>query len=132
MGKSSRDKGQRGEREFAALIREYMGHEITRQLGQERDGGADIVYGGYAIQVKRCETLQLAKWWEQTCNDAFSHNLEPALAYRQNRGNWRIRMRMRELMDTHKLYGDEWWCNPLYTEELSLDGFFFRIRESGL
>jgi hypothetical protein len=44
-GKSSRDKGARGEREFAELLSNELGQVVKRKLGQARDGGDDISVG---------------------------------------------------------------------------------------
>jgi hypothetical protein len=41
-GKSSRDKGKRGEREFAGLVNNYLGYQaFERNIGQTRAAGAD-------------------------------------------------------------------------------------------
>jgi len=41
-GKSSRDKGQRGEREVCKILSERLNLDVTRELGASRDGGCDI------------------------------------------------------------------------------------------
>jgi hypothetical protein len=82
MGRFSRSKGQRGEREFARLMAGNLGRGVQRRLGQERDSGHDLVgIDQWAVQVKRCETLQINQWWKQTRKDASLAGLRPALAY---------------------------------------------------
>ncbi len=59
MAKMSRDKGKRGEREVAALLKEH-GFEARR--GQQFHGGPgspDVVHnmGPYHVEVKRVETF---------------------------------------------------------------------------
>ena len=45
MGAMQRRKGATGERELIALLREHLGEELTRNLDQARDGGADLKGG---------------------------------------------------------------------------------------
>ena len=59
MGKASREKGKRGEREFASLCREY-GYAARR--GQQYCGveGDDVIgLPGIHAEVKRVERLDL-------------------------------------------------------------------------
>ena len=91
MGKRSRDKGQRGEREFASIMTEWLGGVIRRRLGQERDEGHDLVgLEPFAVEVKRCETLKIPEWWRQAKKSAHAAQLRPALAYRQNGKDWKV------------------------------------------
>jgi hypothetical protein len=44
---------------------------LRRNTAQYADGGEDIAgLPWYAVEVKRCETLQLAKWWLQCSTEA--------------------------------------------------------------
>ena len=60
MGKTSRDKGKRGEREVASLLRSY-GYDTHR--GQQYHGGKDspdvVGLPGIHIEVKRTEAFRL-------------------------------------------------------------------------
>jgi hypothetical protein len=71
MGKASRDKGKRGEREVAELLR---GHGIPARRGVQYAGGNDspdvIGLDGVHIEVKRSETLALYPALEQALTDA--------------------------------------------------------------
>ena len=71
MGKPSRDKGKRGEREIAGLLRDY-GYDARR--GVQYHGGADspdvVGLPGVHIEVKRTETLSLYPAMEQAKHDA--------------------------------------------------------------
>ena len=60
IGRNNRKRGQDGEREVVALIRENFGiaHK-GRNLGQERDGGEDVDLGPWKIQVKRKKRIAL-------------------------------------------------------------------------
>lgn len=91
MSASQRRKGATAERELARLLSPLLGEEITRNLAQSRDGGADLLgVGPFALEVKRQERLTLPAWWRQACEQAERAGLIPALAYRQSRQPWRF------------------------------------------
>ena len=90
MGRMSREKGAKAERELASLLCEHLG-DVTRNLAQTRDGGHDLIgVGPFAVEVKRRERLDIAGWWRQACGQANESGLVPALAYRQSRKPWRF------------------------------------------
>ncbi len=90
-GRSSRNKGQVGERELLKLLGEELGIELRRNLLQTRESGADCLgIRGFAVEVKRCERLCLPAWWRQAVKQGEMHNAEPMLAFRQNRQPWRF------------------------------------------
>ena len=70
MGKASRDKGKRGEREVAELLRD---HGIPARRGVQYAGGPDapdvVGFDGVHIEVKRAETLRLYPALEQALAD---------------------------------------------------------------
>jgi hypothetical protein len=95
MGAMQRNKGARGERELLDLLSEELGDALAsmltegeamrRNLAQTRDSGADcICLKGWAIEVKRQESLSRPKWWRQVRKDATELGVQPMLAYRQN------------------------------------------------
>ena len=110
MGKMSRNKGKRGEREAAKRVIEWLAPvyleagveapRLERNLQQSRYGGYDLVGVDWlAVEVKRCERLQVKQWWRQTlaqCRDG----QEPLLLYRGNRQPWRSRARVTLLEGT--------------------------------
>ena len=71
MGKAQREKGKRGERELAGILREY-GYDTKR--GQQYcgvAGNADVVgLPGIHIECKRVERLNIYDAIEQSKNDA--------------------------------------------------------------
>lgn len=90
-GKRSRNKGASGEREFLALLGDELGEELKRNLSQTREGGADCTeVKGYAIEIKRQESLSRPKWWAQAVEQAERLGVEPMLAYRRNREAWKV------------------------------------------
>ena len=87
-GKASRDKGARGEREFAELLTNELGQVVKRKLGQARDGGDDIQVGRYRIEVKRREKLAVEAWCKQV-EAACEPSEVPVVAFRRNGEPWR-------------------------------------------
>src|SRR5512138_2214874 len=103
MGKMARDKGARGEREVIDLLQPIV-DTAYRQAGKEppqlkrtsrtqADGGGCDICGldWLALEVKRCETLQLDAWWRQCVAQARDGQV-PVLLYRQNGGKWHARL----------------------------------------
>ena len=93
MGRMSREKGKRGEREFAAVCR-ANGYDGKR--GVQYHGGPDSpdVTGlpGIHLEVKRTERLELYGAMAQAVADAGPNEL-PAVAHRRNHCDWLIIMR---------------------------------------
>jgi hypothetical protein len=91
MGRMSRNKGARGEREFLELLGTELGEMLARNLQQTRGGGADcLMVKGWAIEVKRCESLSRPTWWRQAVKQAEREGVQPMLAYRRNKEPWRV------------------------------------------
>lgn len=107
-GKASRTKGQVGEREVCKLLGEALGVSLDRNLDQVRNGGCDIVYEHFAIEVKRQEKLQIDKWWEQCVRQAKAIEKHPILVFRRNRESWRVLMPLSLEQDpaTHYVHTD--------------------------
>lgn len=93
MGKASRDKGKRGEREVVRIISELLGVAATRKVRQH-DGDSDIVgVPGWCIEVKRYATASEAtmrSWWEQAAAQAATNGGIPCVWYRLDRRDWRV------------------------------------------
>lgn len=92
MGKAQREKGKRGEREFASLCRSY-GYQARR--GQQyagANGDADVVgLPGIHVEVKRVERLDLLGAMSQSKAEAKEDEL-PIVAHRRNNAGWLITM----------------------------------------
>jgi len=104
MAKNSRDKGKVGEREVAALLREY-GYEGKR--GVQYQGGTDSpdVQGlpGIHIEVKRTEALQLWSAMAQAKEDAAPGSV-PTVWHRPNQKDWVVILDAREFMKLYRGY----------------------------
>ena len=87
---NSREKGKRGEREFAKLCREE-GYEVRR--GEQYSGieGEDVVGLPYLhVEVKRVEKLNLEAAMQQSIRDC--QGKIPIVAHRRNGEKWKITM----------------------------------------
>jgi len=88
---NSRNKGARGEREFAAEIKRLTGVDIRRNLEQSRSGGFDLSgWPPYAFEVKRREKLSVWEAYNQAAGQANDEYTVPVLAIRRNRGPWLV------------------------------------------
>lgn len=99
---NSRQKGARGERELAAVLREH-GFECRR--GQQfcgANGDADVVgLPGVHIECKRVESLNIYKAIEQAKSDA-RENERPAVFHRKNGKPWLVTMTLEDWMKIFK------------------------------
>lgn len=89
MGKRSRDKGKRGEREASVKIARLFG--VSARRGCQYSGSPDspdilAAVPGVHWEVKRSERLRLYEAVEQAMDDAGS--AIPAVLYRANRRPW--------------------------------------------
>lgn len=98
-GKASQRKGADGEKELAAVLREY-GYEIKRGGSMSFGEVPDLVgLPGVHIEVKRCEQVRLSEWMQQAERDSqhFKDGL-PAVFHRRSREGWRVTMNLADFM----------------------------------
>ena len=104
MGKMQREKGKRGERELAGILRDY-GYNCRR--GQQycgTSGDADVIgLPNVHIEVKRVEDLRLRKALQQSSRDARAGEI-PVVMHRRNYEPWRVSM---YLQNFQKMYSDD-------------------------
>lgn len=78
---NSRQKGANGEREVAKILQQvvnevalqcgYVPPTIRRNTEQSQIGGEDLTgLPWYSFEIKRCERVELDKWWQQTVTQA--------------------------------------------------------------
>lgn len=106
MGKASRDKGKRGEREWAAFCREqgYDCRRTAQYCGKTGDAADVVGLPGIHQEVKRVERLNIEEAVLQAARDAFKGGGIPVVAHRKNNAEWLVTMRAE---DWFKLYR-EW------------------------
>ncbi len=103
-GARSRSKGQRGEREVAALLR---ARGIAAKRGyQSRGGGSeepDVVCDlpNHRLEVKRQERLNIWAAFAQADDDCDPGDDEtvPAVVFRRNRSPWMVCLRFADYLD---------------------------------
>lgn len=102
---NSREKGKRGERELASVLRGY-GYGTRR--GQQycgANGDADVVgLPGIHIECKRVERLDLDKAMSQAKVDVYTGGTGeiPAVFHRKNNGEWRVTLTLDDFMTIYK------------------------------
>ena len=104
MGRASRDKGKKGERELASLLREY-GYDTRRGVQYNgADGSADVLgLDGVHIECKRVERLNIYEAMEQAIGDAREGEI-PAVFHRRNRDYWKVTLRLEDFMEIYKVW----------------------------
>ncbi len=104
---NSRNKGAAGERELAAVLREY-GFDVRR--GQQycgANGDADVVgLPGVHIECKRVEKLNIDNAIEQAISDSKNDEM-PAVFHRKNRKKWLVTISLEDFMKLYKEKGNE-------------------------
>ena len=102
MGKTSRDKGKRGERELASVLKE-LGWDCRRGVQYSgANGDADVIgLPGIHIECKRQEKAMIYDWIDQARRDARDGEL-PAVFWRRNNCDWLVTMRLEDWNEIYK------------------------------
>jgi hypothetical protein len=95
MGKLSRDKGARFEREVAASL----GTERAGTKGKPDADDADVILRTYYVQCKRRARLAIGAWWRDTADGAERAGKRPLLVVREDRGEALAIVRLSDLLD---------------------------------
>ena len=91
MGKMSKEKGKRGERDFASFLTARGYNGIRGQQFKGTKDSPDVISDlPYHIEVKRTEKINVYKALEQAKEDA--GDKPPIVAHRRNRKDWIIIM----------------------------------------
>ena len=101
MAKMSLEKGKRGEREVAALLREH-GFEARR--GQQYSGGPDspdVVHSipNVHIEVKRCERFNLYEALDQAEAEQDFGKM-PVVFHKRNNREWVVVLKAKDFLAT--------------------------------
>ena len=110
MGKASRDKGKRGEREIAALFR---AHGFSARRGQQHSGGPDspdVVHDvpGLHVEVKFRQQVSVFAALEQASRDTALEDA-PVVFMRKLRKPWIVVMDADDFLDLMEKIGDLAW-----------------------
>lgn len=101
MGRSSREKGARGERELKDYLRDYYGYDMAR--GRLFEGKPDV-YGlpDVHIEVKRVERLNVLEAYKQSVRDAEKmRDGIPVVIHRKNNERWLVTLSLDDWMDMY-------------------------------
>lgn len=100
---NSKQKGARGEREWAAFCRD-QGYECRRTAqycGNTGDASDVVGLPGIHIEVKRVEALNLDKAMSQAIRDS-SGQAFPIVAHRKNNAPWLVTMRADDWFELYR------------------------------
>lgn len=100
---NSREKGKRGERELANILKGY-GYDCrrTQQYAGGTEESADVVgLPGIHIECKRVQALNLDEAMDQAIRDSKGKNL-PAVFHRKNNRPWKVTMRLEDWMELYR------------------------------
>lgn len=99
---NSREKGKRGERELAGVLRN-SGYDCRR--GQQycgANGDADVVgLPGIHIECKRVERLNLEDAMSQARADALQEEI-PAVMHRKDRSPWLVTLGLEDFLEIYR------------------------------
>jgi Holliday junction resolvase len=98
---NSKNKGKRGERELAKVLKEYG---FPTRRGQQYSGlGGDDVVGleGIHVEWKSAERLNVYDAVKQACRDAEAEEL-PAVFWRKNNEDWLVTMKLEDWIALYK------------------------------
>ena len=102
MGKTQREKGKRGERELAEILRDH-GYDCRR--GQQFcgiSGDADVIgLPGIHIECKRVERLNLMDAVKQSVRDSRADEFSTVF-HRRDRSEWLVTMRLSDWIQVYK------------------------------
>ncbi len=112
---NSKQKGARGEREFAAVCREngYDARRTQQYCGNTGDAADVVGLNGIHVEVKRVERLNIDDAMAQATRDAEKKGTIPIVAHRKNNCEWLITMRACDWFDLYR----EWECSWNYEKE---------------
>ena len=98
---NSREKGKRGERELASILRAY-GYDARRsQQYCGINGDADVIGLPHThIEVKRVQRLNLEDAMAQSKRDAKEGEI-PTVFHRKNHCDWLVTMQLKDFMEMY-------------------------------
>lgn len=103
---NSRDKGARGERELANLLKDKYNYKNARR-GQQfsgLNGDADVVgIDGLHIECKRVEKLNIENALNQSIRDSRDGEI-PVVFHRKNGEDWKATLTLEEFITIYKVY----------------------------
>lgn len=105
MGKMSRDKGKRYERELASIFREYGykdAHRTSQYCGNTGDASDVVGLPGIHIEAKHQERIQIYDWMAQAIHDSAKSGDMPTVFFRKNHAETLVCMRLEDWINLYK------------------------------
>lgn len=96
MSKSQRTKGAAGERELCRILRDELGIEVHREIGQSRDGGCDIKVGPFNVEVKRRARIGGIYDWIGQAEASCEGHRRPVVVCRADGKHWMVVQRLED------------------------------------
>lgn len=129
MSAMQRTKGQAGEREIAALVRDLTGWDVRRRVRQHV-GDSDLEgVSGWSIEVKRHARVlrsDIAAWWAQTVEQAKRSGSTPVLFSRADRDQWRATWPLAVLLVEQRA---DYWRDIAWAAETTVEAWAATARE---
>ena len=104
MGKMSKDKGKRFEREIAKYLIEqgFLARRSAQYAGNTGEAADVIGLDGIHIECKHQESMRLYDWMEQAVRDAKPSGNLPAVFHRKNNAETLVTMRLEDWMEVYR------------------------------
>src|SRR5213595_114316 len=99
-GTYAKNKGERVEREVCDILTRITGEKTTRILGQARDGGADVAWGPFTIEVKARETVSMPAWQAQVLAAVSGTDEIPCVVWRRKTEKFWIALPFETFVET--------------------------------
>lgn len=110
MGKMSRNKGKRYERELASTFRKY-GYQDARRTSQYcgNTGDASDVVGlpGIHVEAKHQEQFRIYEWMLQATNDSAKSKDKPVVFFRKNKEETLVCMKLDDWMTLYEAWREK-------------------------
>lgn len=104
MGLSQREKGKRGERELASLLRSEgydKAHRTSQYCGQTGEAADCVGLPGIHIECKRVEKLNVPDAMNKAATEAKQPD-KPALFHRRDRQPWLVTMLFSDWIEIYR------------------------------
>ena len=131
-GRTSRNKGARGEREVIALLQPVVNRvyeargkvpPVLKRNYMQRFAAKQYDIDGLpwiALEIKRQERTEgISQWWKQTLASCRNGQV-PVLIHRQNHGKWKVRTRLKILIGNRRVKA---------TMDISFDSFLVILEQ---
>lgn len=107
IGKASREKGKRGEREVAKIFRDAgyaEAHRTSQYCGKTGDASDVTGVPGIHLEVKYVEREQIRSWYAQATRDAEAAGRGdiPAVIHRKTHSDWLVTMSLADFIEILK------------------------------